>query len=638
MNDFDSNREDPGSNPDDNLAQLLSGTQAGETPDWAATINSLMTLAKEANKSFDFDRAINYLCTLEEIWSTRGLPEFSLELRIELHQEKGKAYASQGKLDEAIGEYQKTLKFCRDSGQLKTRSENFVQIGQLLAKQGDHDRALGYLQRAIGAYRRLDDKVGMCKALRNLGVVYVELGEFEEAEVTYHSAIAQARETGDQILYADLVNNLGTIMNMKGNRQEALTYYLESLSIYKTHDEIRKAAYTENNLAISFAEQGMNQEAFDYFRRAYDIATNIKDASLTLIVDINLADLYLKKGALSEAKQHCRKAEQYLVETGLRNGHLVETRKTAGKIAFQEKQYETALKQFNDAYETSREIGTQFLEAEVLLERGKLYAAMERHFDALNDLESSYRMYTDLHAHGKREQTEQVIDSVEQLYLDVFDTMARDVDLKDQYTKGHSDRVSSLALLLAREVGLRGSMLKTIVAASLLHDLGKIKVDDHILKKAGKLTDEEFRAIKKHPELGVELLRGKDFPWDVKPLILSHHERIDGGGYPQGLKGENIPLGARIICIADVFDALTSDRVYRAAFDVEKALHIMEDEVGTAFDSVLLGRFTDMVRRGKADPVINSRTRVDEMYSIWSQCMDDVSSELKTPVATAPPG
>lgn len=636
MNDIDGHRGNSELSRDDNLAKLLNGAQSGETSDWVATINGLMALAKEANTSFDFDRAINYLCTLEEVWNTKELPEFSLDLRIELHQEKGKAFASQGRLDEAIDEYQKTLEFCRDSAQLATRSETFVQIGQLLAKQGDHDRALGYLQRAIGAYRRLNDKIGICKALRNLGVVYVELGEFEEAEVTYHNAIQQAKQTDDKILYADLTNNLGAIMNMKGNRHEALTYYLESLDIYKSHNEIRKAAYTENNLAISFAERGMTQEAFDYFRRAYDIAIEIKDASLTLIVDINLADLYLKKGALSEAKQHCRKAEQYLDEAGLKNGHLVEIRKIAGKIAFQEKQYDTALNQFDEAFKTSREIGTQFLEAEVLLERGKLFAVTERHFDALNDLESSYRIYTDLQANGKREQTEEVIDSVEQLYLDVFDTMARDVDRKDPYTKGHSDRVSSLSLLLAREVGLRGGKLKTIVAAALLHDLGKIKIDDHVLKKAGKLTDDEFREIKKHPEYGVELLRGKDFPWDIKPLILGHHEKIDGKGYPQGLKGEDIPLGARIICIADVFDALTSDRVYRTAYNTEKALHIMESDAGTAFDAVLLGRFTDMVRRGKADRVINSRTSADEMYSIWSQCMDELADEPDPAVAAAP--
>ncbi len=636
MNDIDCNRDEPNTNRDDNLAQILNGGPSGQKPDWAATINNLMTLAKEANKSFEFDRAINYFSTLEEIWNSKGLPEFSLELRIELHLEKGKAYSSQGLLDEAIDEYQKTLEFCRDPSQLKTRSETFAQIGQLLAKQGDHDRALGYLQRAIGSYRRLDDKIGICKALRNIGVVYVELGDFEEAEVTYHNAIDLANKTDDRILYADLVNNLGTIMNMKGNRNEAVRYYLESLEIYKSHDEIRKAAYIENNLAISFADQGMNQEAFDYFRRAYDVATTIKDASLTLIVDINLADLHLKKGALSEAKQHCRKAEQYLRDAKLKNGHLVETKKLAGKIAFQEEQYDSALKQFNEALETSAEIGTQFLEAEVLLERGKLYAAMEQHFDALNDLESSYRMYSDLQVEGKREQTEQVIDSIEHLYLDIFDTMGREVDLKDKYTKGHSDRVSSLALLLAREVGMRGSQLKTIVAAALLHDIGKTQIDDSILKKAGKLTDDEYRTIKKHPELGVQMLRDKDFPWDIRPLILHHHERIDGSGYPHNMMGEDIPLGARIICIADVFDALTSDRVYRTAYSTEKALAIMQEESGIAFDSVLLSRFVEMIRQGKADLIINSRTSSKEMFSIWSQCMDEVTDQPESSAATAP--
>jgi len=622
--------DDNGATRDDNLEQLINGGPAGREPDWAATLQNLMTLAKEANKSFEFERALNYLNTLEEIWNAKGLPEFSLELRIELYLEKGKSYASQGQLDVAIAEYQKTLEYCRDPGQLKTRAEIFTQIGQLLAKQGDHDRALGFIQRAIGAYRRRNDQVGLCKAMRNLGVVYVELGEFEEAEMTYHDAIDLAEHTDDRLLYADLVNNLGAIMNMKGNRHEALRHYLESLEIYKSHDEIRKAAYTENNLAISFAEQGMNQEAFDYFRRAYRTAVTIKDASLTLIVDINLADLYLKKGALSEAKQHCRKAEQHLLQAGLKNGHLVETKKIAGKIAFQEEQYETALRQFNEAYDTSREVGARFLEAEVLLERGKLLAAMERHFDALNDLESSYRMYSDLRAEGKREQTERVIDSIERLYLDVFDIMAREVDLKDPYTKGHSDRVASLALLLGKEVGLRANTLKTIVAAALLHDIGKVKVDDGILKKPGKLTDEEYQAIKKHPEFGLELLHGKDFPWDIRPLVLHHHERWNGGGYPRGLKGEDIPLGARIIGIADVFDALTSDRVYRTAFDTEKALAMMTEDSGVAFDGVLLDRFVQLITRGRADRVINSRTSEHEMYSIWSQCMNEVTGAPET--------
>ena len=454
-------------------------------------------------------------------------------------------------------------------------------------------------------------------------MIYVELGEFEEAETHYDEAIELAEQIGDTLLYADLVNNLGTIMNMRGNSERALELYRKSLEIYVSQKEIRKSAYTKNNLAITLAEHGINDEAFGHFEEAFETATVIKDASLVLIVNINLADLHLKSGSRQKAREHCRLAEEYLTREGLINGHLVETKKIAGKIALHEKDYDTAHRYLNEACEISREIGTQFLEAEVLLERGSLYGAMGRHFDALADLESSYHLFTNLKADGKREKTEEVIASIESLYLRIFDSIAKEVDLKDKYTKGHSDRVASLSLLLAKELGLRTNVLKTIVAAALLHDIGKISIDDAILKKPDKLTDAEFKAIQKHPALGVELLRQKEFPWDVKPLILHHHERYDGRGYPLGLKGEDIPLGARIICIADVFDALTSDRVYRPAFDVQKALAIMNEDEGTGFDAVLLKRFVALIREGKADPVINSRTRQDEMYGIWSQCITE---------------
>jgi putative nucleotidyltransferase with HDIG domain len=596
--------------------------------DWASTIENLMALARDVARKFEFDQAVTYLNTVEQIWDSKGLPEYSRDLRFELHSEKGKAYASMGKLEEAVEEYQKVLNHCRESGHMAVKAETFSQIGQLLGKQGDHDRALGYHQRAIGAYRRLEDKPGLCKALRNLGVTYIELGEFEEAEDTYKAAVAIAGQFKNKVLYADLINNLGAISNMRGNWRRALDLYRESLVIYTAGDELRKCGYTKNNLAITMAEQGMLEEAFTYFRDAFETATHIKDASLTLIVNINLADLYLRRGMVAEAREHCNHAEQHLVDNNLRNGNLVEVKKTAGKIACLENDYGSALVCFNEALAISKEIGTQYLEADVLMERGSLLRTMGRHFDALTDLDASYHIYTSLKAEGKREKTEEVIKSIETLYLEVFDAIAKEVDRKDQYTKGHSDRVASLSLLLAREVGLRGNVLKTIVAGALLHDIGKIKIENEILNKPGRLTAEEFGQIKRHPEFGIEFLLDKEFPWDLKPLILYHHEHYDGGGYPEGLKDEAIPLGARIICIADVFDALTSDRVYRKAFEPAKALAIMAEEAAF-YDPMLLKCFVRMITQGSADLVINSRTRQDEMYSIWSQCMASATEALE---------
>lgn len=599
---------------------------------WSETLAHLLGLARDANRAFNYEQALSYLDTLDGLRAGKELGAAGDQLALDLFREKGHALASLGKHEAAIEVYKRVLEHCAEPQQLSVRAETFTQIGQLLAKQGDYDRALGYLQRAIGAQRRLDDEVGMCKALRNLGVIYLQLGELDEAESNYNEAIEIAKLSGQEILYADLVNNLGVIKNMKGDWRTALDYYRESLNIYKAYDEVRKTAYTQNNLAITMTEQGLIDDAHNYFVKAYDIASDIQDSSLLLIININLADVYLRKGHPGDARKHCRLAVAYLKSTNAVNTQLIETKKLLGRIEAAEQLFDSALNQFNEALEIARTLGARFLEAEILLERGSLFRQMNRPFDALTDLEQSYRMYLGLKVQGKQEQTERTIYSIEQLYLESFERLGYDVDRKDPYTKGHSDRVAALSLLLGRELGLKSMVLKTIVAAALLHDLGKINIPDSILKKDGRLTEDEYTLIQRHPEEGVALLRGKEFPWDLKPLVLHHHERFDGAGYPLGLKGEDIPFGARIIALADVFDALTSDRVYRKAFSTEKALEMMGEDAGKSFDPVLFTCFKRMIDERKADFVINSRTAKDELYSIWKLCLP--SDEQKDPLTT----
>jgi putative nucleotidyltransferase with HDIG domain len=602
----------------------LAAALASETasiPDWAQTANHLLALAKQKLEAFDFDSAIQHLCTIEKIWNSKRYSESTPELRLELHQELGKAYASQGRLGEAIQEHQKILALCREVPQQTVKSESYLQIGQLLCKQGDFDRALGYVQRAIAAYRRQGNQLNLCKALRNLGVIYVELGDLEEADITYKEAISIAQEAGDRLLHADLINNMGAILNMRGKRNEALELYTKSLIIYERMKEIRKNAYTKNNIGITLAEMERTEEALAYFMEAHAIAHEIKDSSLELIVDINLADLFLKQEDFDAAQRHLESAEKHLKKSSAVNGNLVEVKKLAGMVAARRGDTDLALALLSEACELGRQLGTQYTEAEVLLERGTVLKTMGRHFEALSDLEASYLMYTHVDAPGKRDTVERVIGSIENLYLDVFDSMAKEVERKDEYTRGHSDRVASLALILGKDCGLRPHMLKTLVAAGLLHDIGKISLDSAVLKKTGPLTDEERCQIQKHPELGVDLLRGKEFPWNFKPFILHHHEKLDGTGYPMGLKGEDVPLGARILSIVDVFDALTSERVYRPAFSIEQSLQIMNEESGTSFDPILLRRFCKLVHDGKVTSVINSKASKEEVYRIWPQCM-----------------
>jgi len=171
------------------------------------------------------------------------------------------------------------------------------------------------------------------------------------------------------------------------------------------------------------------------------------------------------------------------------------------------------------------------------------------------------------------------------------------VDQKDEYTSGHSVRVGYFATLLGRKLNLTPTDLQMLQWGALLHDVGKIGIRDEVLKKKGKLTTEEFNHIKEHPERSHKVVEKVSQLAQALDGVLYHHEHYDGTGYPEGLSGEDIPLQARIIQIADVFDALTTNRAYRSAFDWRKALEIMGEEAGKTVDPRLQEIFDSLIRR-----------------------------------------
>ena len=176
-------------------------------------------------------------------------------------------------------------------------------------------------------------------------------------------------------------------------------------------------------------------------------------------------------------------------------------------------------------------------------------------------------------------------------------TLVSLVDLRDAYTGGHSSRVAGYARTTAVRLGFRDSEVDSVVMAALLHDIGKISVPDHVLLKRGGLTTEEFAHIRKHPELGWMALKNIDDFKSISLTVLHHHERMDGGGYPGGLKTNEIPLGSRIIAVADSYDALTTDRPYRLARTQAQAIEeLLACEI-TQFDSRVLAAFLDSLRK-----------------------------------------
>ncbi len=182
-----------------------------------------------------------------------------------------------------------------------------------------------------------------------------------------------------------------------------------------------------------------------------------------------------------------------------------------------------------------------------------------------------------------------------ELYLATIGSLALAIDAKDQYTHQHILRVQRYAVATAKHMGLVGTELKAIEMGALLHDIGKLGVPEYVLLKPGRLTDEEFAKIKEHPQIGADILHPVQFPWPVLPVVRSHHEKWDGTGYPDGLKGEDIPRTARILAVADVYDALTSSRSYRSAWPHERACEVIRKDRGTHFDPDVADAFLGVI-------------------------------------------
>jgi len=241
-------------------------------------------------------------------------------------------------------------------------------------------------------------------------------------------------------------------------------------------------------------------------------------------------------------------------------------------------------------------------------------SALNRHFGwqtSLLAVPVVYLVYRSYYLYmGRMEDEKKHAEEMASLHLRTIEALALAIEAKDHTTHDHLQRVQVYAIEVAKELGLNESDVEALRAAALLHDIGKLAVPEHIISKPGKLTREEFDKMKIHPVVGAEILERVRFPYPVTPIVRSHHERWDGTGYPDGLKGEEIPIGARILAAVDCLDALASDRQYRRALPLDDAMQKVAEESGVAFDSrvvnILQRRYVELEAMAQANAVERS--------------------------------
>jgi len=218
-----------------------------------------------------------------------------------------------------------------------------------------------------------------------------------------------------------------------------------------------------------------------------------------------------------------------------------------------------------------------------------------------------YRHHLEELVAARTDQLRAALKQIEQSYEDTLQALGAAIDLRDNETAGHSQRVCRYSLEIARAMGWQDKQLGTLARGAYLHDIGKLGVPDGILLKPGALTPEERKIMQRHSQIGFDLVKDIPFLADATDVVLMHHERFDGSGYPQSLKGDAIPLSARIFAIADTLDAVTSERPYQRASSFESAREIIRRLSGTAFDPQIVNAFLKI--REDVWPAIASHQR-----------------------------
>jgi putative nucleotidyltransferase with HDIG domain len=482
-------------------------------------------------------------------------------------------------------------------------SEDPGRAAPLLRWIGRVHRSRGDLELAEEAYLASEaiaaasnHTADLASALNCLAIVAQVRARIEEATELYNQARDLASISNDERLAAMIDQNLGTLANTVGDFSTAIDSYRSAFNRFEALGDEIAMVWSLNNLGMVHTDLGEWDTAADCFDRAFVIADRLRDAEQLGTIELNRADLFLKSADLNRARESCDRAFEIFSRINAR-GSLGEAFKFYGVLYREMGRPALAVAHFTQAIDAAGETGDRLLEAETLSEWALLDLVSGENRSALQRLNTAHNLFSELHARAELTDLEGRLDRLEENYLRVMRSWAESIEAKDKYTAGHCERVADYACMLAEAVGIQGRDLTWLRMGAFLQDVGKTAVPEEVLNKPGRLTPEEWDTMQRHTTVGDSIVADLHFPWDIRPIVRNHHERWDGAGYPDQLSGEGIPLTARILCVADVYDALTTARSYRAALSVAESLRIMTRDAGKLLDPTLFELFSTLIQQ-----------------------------------------
>jgi putative nucleotidyltransferase with HDIG domain len=504
----------------------------------------------------------------------RGTPQDTGTSRAGALLGDARGHERAGSILEALACYDESIRCAEEDADGPVLAEALRRRGVLHHLHDEPAPARELCLRSQAVAARNGDVVLAAEAINALAGFDFESGAIDAARERFYEALALGGRSAE--LRGRIEQNLGILANIQGSLAEALAHYQQSLLAFEAVGDDRGRAIAYHNLGMVSADRELWEDADGYFVRSLELAKAIGDIHLQGLCLLNHSEVHLARQRYELARENAEAALAVFDRLGSQLDKA-DAYKVIGRTYRETGRHALAEARLRSAVELAVTTGSVLSEAEASRELALLYQGMGRNQDALGLLNSAHRLFGRLDARVDLVDVSTKVHRLETTYFAVVRDWGQSIESSDSYTFGHCERVAGYAVGVAHELGLDEGQQTTIRIGAYLHDLGKVKVPHEVLNKPGKLTDEEFGIIQMHPVWGVELLATVEFPWDIKPIIRWHHEKHDGTGYPDRLRGSEIPINAQIICIVDVYDALTTTRSYRPAMSQAEALARMAE-------------------------------------------------------------
>jgi len=468
-------------------------------------------------------------------------------------------------------------------------------IARSFQVDGRHDEALDCVDASEAIALANDDQIAYGHAVNVRAIIHWQRGDLSEAQRLYSQCLDIALRESDTMLAAMAAQNLGIVATVRGDHDQALHHFKASLQGYRSLGADREILAVQNNLGRLYVDRGQWEEAEAALESALTIATTLGETSRATMIEINIAEMWVSRREYDKAEASCARAIARARTAG--DSHADgEAQRVLGIIARERRDFESAEAALALADRIAQGREDVLLQAHVARERAELSRQQGRLSEVLLHLTRARALFGKLRAQRSMADIERLSRRIELDFMHVVQQWGESVEEKDRYTQGHCERVAELSCALAERCGVDEPSLFWFRVGAILHDVGKVSIDQAVLNKADRLTADEWVLIKRHTVTGVEMLAAAGLPDDVTHIVRSHHENWDGSGYPDGLRGERIPLWARIVCVADVYDALTSERSYKRALSHIEAMDVMRRDVGRQFDPAVFHLFEEMTR------------------------------------------